>query len=80
MRSVTVSVFDSGGRPVQGARVVLWVYQFLASGALPEKYTNARGEAWFDLDVDAGAELGVSVNGGGQIDRGSIQGQYRIYI
>ena len=80
MRSVLVRVFDAGGRPVSGARVVVWVYQFLAGGAVPEQYTNSSGEAEFNLNVDASAEISIRVNGTDKILRGAIQGSYRVQV
>lgn len=80
MRSVSVRVYDSGGRPVQGARVIIWVYQFGANGAIPEKYTDSDGKTEFDIDADEYADISVGVNGVEKVGRSAIKGSYRIEI
>ncbi len=78
MQNVLVRVYSSSGRPVSGARVNVYVYQFLAYGYVPEQYTDSDGEAEFDLDVDNGAEISISVDGSERVGRGRIRGSYRI--
>lgn len=79
-RNVLVRVYDSGGHPVRGTTVRIWVYQFAASGFKPEKYTDASGEVEFDLDIDAGADISISVDGSERVSRGSVRGSYRIEV
>ncbi len=79
MKNVLVRVYDGGGKPAHNARVSLWVYQFAASGS-KEKYTNSDGEAEFDLDIDEGAEISISVNSSEKISRGSVKGSYRVQL
>ncbi len=62
-RYISVRVVDSSGKPAYYAKVVLYVSQTLASGPLPEKYTNSEGLAEFETDLDAFAQVSVSVNG-----------------
>ena len=80
MRNVLVRVFNGDGRPVQGARVVCWVYQFAASGWKPEKYTDSSGEVEFDLDIDGGGEIALSVNGVEKVSRSKPNGSYRLTV
>ena len=78
MRYVTVRVLDSDGKPVQGAKVIVWVYQALSPAMhLPEKYTNREGAAEIDVDY---SEISISVNGHEKVKRGATQGQYKIYL
>lgn len=79
-RYISVRVVDSGGRPVHYARVVLHVSQFLASGPLPEQHTNRDGVAEFEPDLDASAQVSVSVNGQERVRTGSIQAEYRVVV
>lgn len=79
MRNVLVRVFKSDGRPAQGERVSIWVSQFLASG-VKEQQTNSDGEAEFNLDIDSGAEISISVNSSEKVSRGSVKGSYRIQL
>ena len=79
MRNVLVRVFDSSGRPARGERVSIWVYQFLAGG-VKEMQTNSDGEAEFNLDIDEGAEISVSVNSVERVKRGSVKGSYRVQL
>ena len=80
MRNVLVRLFNSDGRPVQGAKVVCWVYQFAASGWKPEQYTDSNGETEFDLDIDAGGEIAISVNGVEKVSRSKPKGSYRLEV
>lgn len=78
VRSVLVCVYDSGGRPASGIPVTCFVYQMLANGQ-KEAWTNDRGEAEFELDVDSGAEIALSINRAQrEVKRGPIQGRYRV--
>jgi len=81
-RYVTVRVVDSGGRPVQHAKVVLWASgQFLvAPGPLPEKYTDSSGIAELAVELDDSAKISVSVNGSEKIGAGSIRSEYKVTI
>ena len=79
MRNVLVRVFKSDGRPAERERVSIWVYQFAASGG-KEQYTNSNGEAEFNLDMDSGAEISVSVNSKEYFSRGSVKGSYRVQL
>ena len=79
MRNVLVRVFKSDGRPAERERVSIWVYQFAASGG-KEQYTDSNGEAEFNLDIDSGAEISVSVNSKEYFSRGSVKGSYRIQL
>lgn len=63
---------------MQGARVSLWVYQFGASGSLPEKYTDSSGKAEFDTDLDTHAEISISVNGTEKVGRSTIKSSYDV--
>ena len=60
-----------------GARVALEVHQFLAGGVKTET-ANSEGTAYFHLDVDAGAEVTVYVDGKERVRRGSIQDVYYV--
>ena len=80
MRSIEVRVVNSDGRPAQGEKVSVWVYQFAASGAVEPKYTNSDGVAEFDLDIDDSAEISISVDGYEKIGRGSVRGSYRVQL
>ena len=75
MRNVLVRVFDSGGRPVSGARVAFGTFG-INSGVLPAKYTDSTGQAEFD--VGEYGDVNVYVNGQEKLGRGPIRGQYRI--
>ena len=79
MRNVLVRVFDGNGRPAQKERVSIWVYQFLAGG-VKEQQTDSNGEAEFNLDIDSGAEISISVNSKECVSRGSVKGSYRIQL
>lgn len=79
MRNVLVRVFKSDGRPAERERVSIWVYQF-ASGGVKEQQTNSNGEAEFNLDIDEGAEISVSVNSQEYFSRGSVKGSYRVQL
>jgi hypothetical protein len=80
MRNVQVRVYNSEGRPQSQIKVVCFIYQFMASGQ-KEAWTNSDGVAEFNLDVDSGAEISLSVdNGRVQVPRGSIRGDYRVQI
>lgn len=78
-RYITIRVVNSSGKPEYYARVNLYIYQFAASGS-HEKYTNHDGVAEFDLDIDEGAEVSVSVNGNEKVRRGSIRTPYTVTI
>ena len=80
MKYVTVRVIDSSGRPQSDVRVSLFVYQTLASGMKTPQYTNSKGEANFDLDIDQFAEISVYVKGEERIPRGSVEAEYRIIV
>ncbi len=58
----------------------VWVYQFLASGSVGEKYTDSNGEVEFDLDLDSGAEISISVNGTERSPRAAPRGEYRFGV
>jgi len=75
MRNVLVRVFDSGGRPVSGARIAFGTFG-INSGVLPAKYTDSNGQAEFN--VGEYGDVNVYVNGQEKLGRGPIQGQYRI--
>ena len=75
MRNVLVRVFDSGGRPVSGARVAFGTFG-INSGVLPAKCTDSTGQAEFD--VGEYGDVNVYVNGQEKLGRGPIRGQYRI--
>ena len=79
MRNVLVRVFKSDGRPAERERVSVWVYQF-AAGGVKEQQTNSNGEAEFNLDIDDGAEISVSVNSQEYFSRGSVKGSYRVQL
>ncbi|WP_395095199.1 hypothetical protein [Armatimonas sp.] len=79
MRNVLVRVYNGDGTSAKGVRVSLWIYQFLASGS-KEGYTNSDGEVEFDLDIDSGAEISISVEGTEYIRRGAVRGSYRIQL
>ncbi|HWD38190.1 MAG TPA: hypothetical protein VG944_05025, partial [Fimbriimonas sp.] len=79
-RFVSVRVIGSDGRAVKDARVSIEIHQFMAGGFTPEQRTDSSGETSFDIDADSGAECTVYVNGHAQVKRGSIQGQYKVYI
>ncbi len=79
-RYISVRVVDAGGKPTYYARVVLYVSQTLASGPLPEKYTNSNGLAEFETDLDASARISVSVNGHEQVRSGPIQADYKVTL
>jgi len=78
-RYITVRVVNSSGKAADYARVNLYVYQFAASGSF-EKHTNSDGVAEFDVDIDDGAEISVSVNGDEKVRRGSIKTPYTVSI
>ena len=75
MRNVLVRVYDSGGRPVFGARVAFGTFG-INSGVLPAKYTDTNGQAEFNIGEYG--DINVYVNGQVKRGRGPIQGQYRI--
>jgi hypothetical protein len=79
-RNILVRTYDASGRPASGLRVSLWVYQFLASGSAGEKYTNSNGEVDFDLDIDEGAEISISINGTERSSRATPRGEYRFSV
>ena len=79
-RSILVTVVDKSGKPVKDASVTFWIYQTLASGGTDPTYTNASGEAFFNLDTDTFAEGEVTVNGSKSTGRASIKGSYRVEI
>ena len=79
MANVLVRVYNSSGSPAQGIKVDLWIYQFLASGG-KEGYTDSDGEVEFDLDIDSGAEISISVDGSERVSRGAVRGSYRIQL
>lgn len=79
-RYISVRVVDSGGRPVYYARVALYASQFLASGSLPDKQTNSEGVAEFETDLDASAQLSISVNGQERVRSCPIQAEYKVVI
>ena len=79
MRNVLVRVVKSDGRPAERERVSIWVYQF-AAGGVKEQQTNSNGEAEFNLDIDEGAEISVSVNSKEYVSRGSVKGSYRVQL
>jgi len=78
-RYITVRVVNSSGKPEYYARVTLWVYQFAAGGSY-EKHTNSDGVVEFDVDIDEGAEVSISVNGSEKVRRGSIRTPYTVTI
>lgn len=80
IRYSQVRVVDASGRPVKDAKVSIFVHQFMASGFVSDQYTNADGLAQFELDCDNGAEVTISVNGYPKTSRGTIQGQYSIFV
>jgi len=79
-RYISVRVVDSGGKPAYYAKVVLHVSQVLASGPLPEKYTNNDGVAEFEPDLDASSQVSVSVNGQERVRSGPIQAEYKVAL
>jgi len=79
MRNVLIRVFKSDGRPAERERISIWVYQF-AAGGVKEQHTDSNGEAEFNLDIDSGAEISVSVNSKEYISRGSVKGSYRVQL
>lgn len=79
MRNVLVRIYDGSGKPAQRERVSIWVYQFLAGG-VKEQQTDSNGEAEFNLDIDDGAEISVSVNSKEYFRRGSVKGSYRVQL
>jgi len=79
-RSVLVRVYDSNGRPAPGRRVTVWLFQFLASGSLPEKRTDQNGQAEFVFDADSGADLSIYVDGNAKVMRGQIRSDYRVSL
>jgi len=79
-RYISVRVVDSGGKPAYYAKVVLYASQALASGPLPEKYTNSDGVAEFEPDLDTSAQVSVSVNGYERVRSGPIQAQYKVVL
>lgn len=79
-RYISVRVVDAGGKPANYAKVVLYVSQTLASGPLPEKYTNSEGLAEFEADLDAFAQVSVSVNGQERVRSGPIQADYKVTL
>jgi hypothetical protein len=79
-RNILVRVFDGGGRPVSGAKVSIWVYQFMASGLAASGQTAGDGEFEADIDIDASGEISISVNDKERVSRSSPRGSYRIEI
>ncbi len=77
MRYVKVRVVNSDGRTVHYAKVVVWVYQTLASGAV-EKYTDSEGLAQFEMDIDDCAEIEISVNGERRVQKGPVLSEFTL--
>lgn len=79
-RYISVRVVDTSGKPANYAKVVLYVSQTLASGPLPEKYTNSEGLAEFEPDLDASAQISVSINGQERVRSCPIQAEYKVAL
>jgi hypothetical protein len=78
-RHIEVNVYDSGGKPAPNANVTLWIYQFGASGHKDAR-TGSNGKAVFDVDMDNGAEISISVNSKPIVERGKPKPPYSVYI
>ncbi|MCA1597188.1 MAG: hypothetical protein LC772_12310 [Chloroflexi bacterium] len=79
MRYITVRTAKNGA-PLGGARVAVYVHQFLAQGMKDAEYTNGQGEARIGLDVDTHAEISIYVDGSERVPRGSIESEYVINV
>jgi hypothetical protein len=52
---ITVKVYyRSSGKPASNKRIVLYVSRILASGVTDAQYTDANGEAHFDVESTEG--------------------------
>ncbi len=72
----TVRVHVNGAG--SGTRVCLFIYQFMASGMTRESLTNGQGDAYIDVDTDAGADAEIYVGGKKVTDRSAIQDTYYV--
>lgn len=80
VRNVLVRVYDGSGRPQKGIGVVCHIYQF-AAGGQKSGATDAEGRIEFYLDIDAGAEIAISVDRGRvQLPRGAVKADYRVVM
>ena len=59
MHYINVRVVDADGHPLPNVQVSIQISQFVAPGARPSHFTDARGETEFSLDVSAVADITV---------------------
>ncbi|CAN5493372.1 hypothetical protein BH11ARM1_BH11ARM1_11430 [soil metagenome] len=72
--TVRVHVYGTGS----GVRVCLFIYQSAANGMTSTEYTNDQGDAYIEVNTDAGADAEVYVGGQKKTSRASIQDTYYI--
>ena len=72
--SVRVHVGGAG----EGVRVALYIHQFMASGMTKTVVTNSQGDAYIEVDTDAGADAEVWVGSEKRVSRSAIKDTYYV--